>query len=190
MDLALDVPLDGLQRIEQRCDFHCVTTWSYRNLNWGGVRFLDFYNEILAPKARPDAGADLVALKARDGARTGMLLQDLLEPDVLLADRLDGKPLGDEHGAPLRLVAPKHYGYKSLKYLCELSFAFPDEGYRASGYKFMDHLRARVNHEERGRVVPGFLLRYLYRPLINRTAQQFAEAYAVRKRSMESRDAV
>lgn len=172
----LENPLDGLPRVEQVSDFHCVTTWSVRGLSWGGVLFRDFYHEVLVPRVNPNAEATLVALKAQDGARTGMLLRDLLDPSVLLADRLNGGALSVDHGAPLRLVAPKHYGYKSVKYLREITFLPPGAGYRATGFRFMDHLRARVAHEERGRGVPGFILRYLYRPLIRGTASRFAEA--------------
>ena len=181
-ELDLDDPLAGLPRIEQVSDFHCVTTWSVRGLRWEGVRFNDFYHQVLAPRARPDKAATLVALKAQDGARTGMLLGDLLDDSVLLADRLNGAPLNVDHGAPLRLVAPRHYGYKSVKYLCELKFLQPEAGYRASGFEFMDHPRARVALEERGRGIPGALLRYLYRPLIKGTASRFANASRQREK--------
>ena len=40
----------------------------------------------------------------------------------------------------------------------------------------MDHPRARVGHEERGRWIPGVVLRYLYRPLIGPTAVYFERA--------------
>ena len=40
----------------------------------------------------------------------------------------------------------------------------------------MSHPRGRVVHEERGRWVPGFVLRYLYRPLIRSTAAHFEQA--------------
>jgi hypothetical protein len=42
----------------------------------------------------------------------------------------------------------------------------------------MDHPRARVALEERGRGLPGWLLRYLYRPLIPGTVTWFARAMA------------
>ena len=169
-------PLQGLSRFNQTADFHCVTTWSVRDLNWEGVRFRDFYEQVILPQVMPGKAATLVALKAQDGARTGMLLEDLLDPSVMLADRLNGEPLTVDHGAPLRLVAPKHYAYKSVKCLREIKFVLPEEGYDATGFRFMDHPRARVALEERGRVVPGLLLRHLYRPLIRRTAKKFAEA--------------
>lgn len=179
-ELHLTDALEGLPRVEQTSDFHCVTTWSHRGLRWGGVRFADFHALVLLPRAMPLASATLVALRGQDGGRTGMLLADLLAPDVLLADRLNGQPLSVEHGAPLRLVAPAHYGYKSVKHLSRIEFREPAEGYRVSGPRFMDHPRARVALEERGRVLPGCLLRFLYRPLITGTAARFAGALARR----------
>ena len=181
-ELKLHDPLKGLDRIVQTSDFHCVTTWSVRGQHWEGVRFKDFYEQVVASQVVPNESATLVALRALDGARTGMRLEDLLDPSVLLADRLNGEPLTVDHGAPLRLVAPKHYGYKSVKYLSELKFVFPEDGYRATGFEFMDHPRARVAFEERGRFVPGKILRYLYRPLIKGTAKKFARASKERER--------
>jgi len=176
--LHLSDALNGLPRVEQVSDFHCVTTWSRRSLNWGGVRFLDFYERVVVPRACPRPEATLVALRSQDGARTGMLLVDLLVPEVLLADTLEGEPLTVEHGAPLRLVAPAHYAYKSVKYLSRIEFRSEDAGYRASAFRFMDHPRARVTLEERGRGAPGWLLRYLYRPLVPGTVARFAKAMA------------
>jgi DMSO/TMAO reductase YedYZ molybdopterin-dependent catalytic subunit len=177
-DLHLADALSGLPRAEQKSDFHCVTTWSRRALHWGGVRFVDFYEQVVIPQACPHPTATLVALRGQDGARTALLLDDLLAPDVLLADRLDGVPVGIDHGAPLRLIAPKHYGYKSVKYLARMEFRNPDTDYLVSGFRFMDHLRARVALEERGRGVPGWLLRMVYRPLIPGTVARFARAMA------------
>lgn len=170
----------GLQRVEQVCDFHCVTTWSYRDLHWEGVRFVDFYNEIVLPQAKPEPDATLIEIVGQDGARTGMQLVDMLDVSVMLVDRLNGRPLTIDHGAPIRLIAPKHYGYKSVKHLHRLTFRHPDEGYRVSGFSFMDHPRARVALEERGRGLPGAMFRYLYRPLIRSTARKFAAASAKR----------
>ena len=170
--------LSGLPRVEQLSDFHCVTTWSRRSLRWGGVRFVDFFEKVLVPEASPRPQATLVALRGQDGARTGMLLADLISPDVLLADTLDGKPLTVEHGAPLRLIAPAHYAYKSVKHLSRIEFRQEALGYHGSAFRFMDHPRARVALEERGRGAPGWLLRYLYRPLVPRIIALFAKTMA------------
>jgi len=181
-ELHLTDVLKGLPRVDQVCDFHCVTTWTFRALRWEGVRFIDFYTQVIQPKATPHPSATLVALRGQDGARTAMLLEDLLAPDVLLADRLNGQPISIDHGAPLRLIAPAHYGYKSVKHLSQIEFRVPTAGYRVSGLAFMDHPRARVAHEERGRVLPGWLLRYLYRPLIPGTVSRFAKESEKRNR--------
>lgn len=175
-ELNLADVFEGLQRVEQTSDFHCVTTWSCRGLRWGGVRFAEFHERVLLPRARPAPDATHVVLRGQDGARTCMLLQDLLAEDVLLADRLDGQPLPIAHGGPLRLVAPAHYGYKSVKALCRLSFHRDESAYRPNAFRFMDHLRARAALEERGRGAPGWLLRRLYRPLIPSTVAQFAKS--------------
>lgn len=182
--LQLQDAFEGLERIEVQSDFHCVTTWSVRSLRWEGVRFSDFYRQVLQPQAGPDPEATLVALRGQDGARTALPLEDLLAPGVLLADRLNGEPLSVDHGAPLRLVVPGHYGYKSVKYLCRLEFRRPEDGYAVSGFRFMDHPRARVALEERGRLLPGWLLRWLYRPLINSTVATFARASAARQKEI------
>lgn len=176
--LQLQDAFEGLERVAVQSDFHCVTTWTVRALRWEGVRFSDLYWQVLQPQAGPDPEATLVALRGQDGARTALPLEDLLAPEVLLADRLNGEPLTMDHGAPLRLVVPGHYGYKSVKYLCRLEFRRPQDGYAVSGWRFMDHPRARVALEERGRVLPGWLLRWLYRPLIASTVATFARAAA------------
>jgi DMSO/TMAO reductase YedYZ molybdopterin-dependent catalytic subunit len=168
--------LELVARVEQCSDFHCVTTWTRRNLQWSGIRFSDFYQQIVVPLARPSPGATFVILRGQDGARASLPLDDLLAPDVLLADRLDGQPLPIEHGAPLRLVAPAHYGYKSVKHINRIELWLSSASYRPVGLRFMVHPRARVAKEERGQWVPGWLLRYLYRPLIRPTASRFERA--------------
>jgi DMSO/TMAO reductase YedYZ molybdopterin-dependent catalytic subunit len=168
--------LKRLTRVTQCSDFHCVTTWTRRDLDWSGIRFVDFYSQVVLPLAGPASDANFVVLRGQDGARTSLPLQDLLAPDVLLADQLNGHPLSIAHGAPLRLVAPAHYGYKSVKYLNRIEFWQSNANYRPLGLRFMVHPRAHVALEERGQWVPGWLLRYLYRPLIPSTVRRFESA--------------
>lgn len=171
--VQVGLEIERVARVEQCSDFHCVTTWTRRGLQWGGIRFADFYRQIVVPLAGASADATFVVLKGQDGARTSMPLDDLLASDVLLADRLDGQPLSIAHGAPMRLVAPAHYGYKSVKHIDRIDFWRNDANYRPFGLRFMVHPRARVAFEERGQWVPGWLLRYLYRPLIQPTVSSF-----------------
>jgi DMSO/TMAO reductase YedYZ molybdopterin-dependent catalytic subunit len=168
--------LERITRVEQCSDFHCVTTWTHRSLQWGGVRFADFYRQIVVPLACPSPDATFVVIHGQDGARTSLPLDDLLAPEVLLADRLNGQPLSIEHGAPLRLIAPAHYGYKSVKHVKRIEFWNSSSNFRSFGLRFMVHPRARVAYEERGQWVPGCLLRYLYRPFIHPTVKRFERA--------------
>ena len=46
-----------------------------------------------------------------------LTLEQALLPDVMLAYEMDGKPLSRPHGAPVRLVMPEMYGYKSVKWV-------------------------------------------------------------------------
>ena len=165
--------LERMARVDQCSDFHCVTTWTHRSLRWRGTRFSDFYRQIALPLAGAAEDASFVVLRGQDGYRTSLPLADLLAPDVLLADRLDGQPLSIAHGAPLRLVAPAHYGYKSIKHVDRIEFRRSSAGYRPIGFRFMQHPTARVASEERGQWFPGWLLRRLYRPLVGPTARRF-----------------
>jgi DMSO/TMAO reductase YedYZ molybdopterin-dependent catalytic subunit len=79
---------------------------------------------------------------------------------------LNDLPLTIEHGAPVRLVAPAHYGYKSAKHLARIELRADDAGYQPLIPRLLDHPRARVALEERGQFLPGWVLRYAFRPFI------------------------
>lgn len=174
--MTLSEPFARLMRVEQISDFHCVTTWSRRNICWGGVHFAEFYRLQVAPKLKTGCVVNTVVVRGQDGYRTTMLLSDLLADDVLLVDTLDGTPLTVEHGAPIRLVAPAHYGYKSVKHVSQLEFWQGAPKVKPAAFAFMDHPRARVAFEERGRWLPAWLLRLSYRPLVQFTADKFSKA--------------
>ena len=176
--MRLSKELDQLQRVEQASDFHCVTTWTKRSVRWSGVRFAEFYEALVVPRASPTGDAEFVVLKGQDGYRVSMLLKDLLAPDVLLADAVDGQPLPIANGAPVRLVAPAHYGYKNAKHINRIEFWRDDGDYRSAAFSFMDHPRARVEYEERGKGVPGWLLRWVYRRSVEPARRRFQQALA------------
>ena len=185
-EITVTSELKALERVEQVSDFHCVTTWSYRGLRWGGVRFRDFYRQVVMRTVQPLDGADFVVFRGQDGYAVSMQLRDLLADDVLLADELDGTPLDIAHGAPLRLVAPAHYGYKNAKHVAAIEFWRNRRKYR---FPFpypdlMDHPRGRVAFEERARYLPNWFIRVLYKLLapgarrMMRTALERREAAA------------
>jgi DMSO/TMAO reductase YedYZ molybdopterin-dependent catalytic subunit len=156
-EISLDA-LTALPRQTQVSDFHCVTTWSKRDLRWSGYRMRDFYEQLLVPQARPDPEALFLVMVGLDGYRSSLPLADALAPDVMLADQLDGEPLSVEHGGPIRLVAPAHYGYKSAKHLCRIEVTSEPPDTRGG----LVHPRARVAEEERGVGRSGPELRVTY----------------------------
>lgn len=158
--------LATLPRVTLTADFHCAATWSHRAIEWSGYRFKDIFETLIAPHARRGGELGFVVLRCQDGYRTSLPLEDLLAPDVLIADQLGGLPLTVEHGAPVRLVAPAHYGYKSAKHLDRIELRVDDRGYRTILPRVMEHPRARVAFEERGQFLPGWLLRLLFRPFV------------------------
>ncbi len=166
--------LSSLDRINQTSDFHCVTTWSKVNLNWSGYSFNTFYELVIRPRLKKEVS--FVVLKAQDGYKTSLPLSDLLNENVLLADRLDGRQLSLDHDAPIRIVAPDHYGYKSLKHLKAIEFYEYPQKIKQGLLSFMDHPRARVSMEERAKGGPALFFRWLYRRRINSTRKLFEEA--------------
>lgn len=166
---------DQLPHAEQISDFHCVTTWSVTDLKWEGVRFSDFYEALIAPRL-PGDELDHVVFHAQDGYRARLKLEYLLAPDVMLAVTLNGEPLPIAHGAPMRLIAPQHYGYKNLKHVNQIGFHTDWSTFKPPRRKFLEHVDARVAFEERGMGYPGWFLRYLYRPLIGGTRRDFKKA--------------
>ena len=160
------IELATLPRVTLVADFHCAAGWSHRAPKWSGFRFRDVWDRLIVPNAQPGSEIGFVVMRCQDGYRTALPLADLLAPDVLIADRLNDQPLTVEHGAPIRLVAPAHYGYKSTKHLDRIELRADDRGYRPLLPRLLDHPRARVALEERGQILPGWLLRYLFRPFI------------------------
>ncbi len=177
----IDDALADLPRITHKADFHCVTTWTYQGAEWGGVKFKDFFDMHVRPLDIDQPQLTGAVLCAQDGYRTSLLLEDLMQDDVLLADTLNAEPLTIKHGAPLRLVAPAHYGYKNLKHLKKIEFHSVLPTIKQGVSAFLDHPRARVSKEERGRWVPGWILRYFYRQLIPGTEKVFRIAMEKRQ---------
>lgn len=106
-----------LPTVEVEADFHCVTKWSKRGLRWRGVPV----REVLA-RVRPQEYAVQAMAHCMEGYTTNVPLAYLEAEDSLLATEMDGKALSPEHGAPVRLLVPQLYAWKSAKYLHGLEF--------------------------------------------------------------------
>jgi DMSO/TMAO reductase YedYZ molybdopterin-dependent catalytic subunit len=120
----LQLSWDELMALPQKdvtADIHCVTRWSKLDTAWRGVPARE-----LLERARPKPAATHVMAYSDGGYTTNLPLQVLYEDDVLLAHTYDGKPLEADHGAPLRLLVPKRYFWKSAKFLRKLELMSDD----------------------------------------------------------------
>jgi DMSO/TMAO reductase YedYZ molybdopterin-dependent catalytic subunit len=124
--------LKAMPRAEQVSDFRCVTGWVVKDVHWGGVRL----HEVLDRTGARDSAKALTFVSAEVPYNDSLTLEQALLPDVMLAYEMDGKPLSRPHGAPVRLVMPQMYGYKSVKWVNHIDVrATADYGYwEQNGY--------------------------------------------------------
>ncbi len=161
LDVITAADLRALGPRDVRADFHCVTTWSVKGLLWTGVPL----RAALASKGITAAPAPYLVARSADRRKAVFMWEDATATDVLLATHLDGAPLDERHGGPLRLVSPSQYGYKSVKHLVSIDFRSEEPRVMSK-----EHLRARVALEERHPRLPSWLLRLPYRLTILPTA--------------------
>ncbi|MFC5470331.1 molybdopterin-dependent oxidoreductase [Cohnella suwonensis] len=102
-----------LKRTVQVSDFHCVTGWSVYNNTWEGIPL-----SALLKSAGVKPNATYVKLYSGDGTYTDTLtIEQANMDDVMVAVLHDGKPIHRDYGGPARLIVPKMYAYKSVKWL-------------------------------------------------------------------------
>lgn len=133
--LTLDIDdILKLPKIERSYRFRCVEAWSM-NLPWQGVEL----NSLLK-KVKIKSSAKYVLFKTKYAPEEmrgqknayiggfidypyieGLRLDEAFHPLVILATGMYGKSLPNQNGAPLRLVVPWKYGFKSIKSIVEIS---------------------------------------------------------------------
>jgi hypothetical protein len=116
----------ALPKAEQTSTFHCVTGWTVNRVRWGGVRFHDLL-EAAQPLPQAHAAHFISAEIPYDDY---LQIHQVALPDVMLAYEMDGQPLLQEHGAPVRVVIPDMYGYKNVKWVNRITLVpRPGRGY-------------------------------------------------------------
>jgi len=114
--------LRGLPQVQQNSRMKCVQCWSGR-ASWGGFRF-----ESLLDVVKPRKTARAIRLDCADKWYEYMSLEEMKNPHVLMVLDRGGKPLPDKNGAPLRLLDPSKYGYKSAKLITSITFVEEGKG--------------------------------------------------------------
>jgi len=83
--------------------------------------------------------------------REGLRMDEAMHPLTMMATGIYGKPLLNQNGAPLRLVVPWKYGFKSIKSIVRIRFTEtqPDTSWNLSApteYGFYSNVNPKVSH--------------------------------------------
>ena len=109
--------LDHYPIIHLKSDIHCVTGWTKYNNLWRGIRPKWFVEQV-----QPASDVSHVMARGYDGYSTVIPTEAFTDDQSLIATHWNDEPLNREHGGPVRLVIPRLYFWKSLKWLHSLTF--------------------------------------------------------------------
>jgi methionine sulfoxide reductase catalytic subunit len=121
----LDLSLDDLRALGKKTQItlhHCIQGWS-GIAEWGGLPL-----EELIKRVRPKPGARAVVFYSfGEGGEGGkfydtLSMENAQHPQTLLAYEMNFKPLGELHGAPLRLRVENQLGFKMVKWIRAVEF--------------------------------------------------------------------
>lgn len=127
-----------LPRYEETIDFKCVEGWSTVT-QFAGARLADFTNQF-APAS--EKAAFVAMWTPSKDYYVGVDMASALHPQTLLAYEMNGQPLTDKHGAPLRLVIPVKYGIKNIKRIGRIAYTNerPADYWHEQGYDYYSGL--------------------------------------------------
>ncbi|HEU4882040.1 MAG TPA: protein-methionine-sulfoxide reductase catalytic subunit MsrP [Longimicrobium sp.] len=157
---AFDDFVRGTAQVDRTYRLRCVEAWSMV-IPWRGIPLRDIVN-----RARPRAGARFVEFTTlhdpvqMPGQRRavlnwpyveGLRMDEAMHPLALLATGLYGRALPAQNGAPIRLVVPWKYGFKSIKSIVRIRFTDtqPRTAWNVSApqeYGFYANVNPEVDH--------------------------------------------
>ena len=114
--------IDRLGVAEDITMHHCIQGWTGVS-KWSGLPM-----KSLVELVRPKPNARVVAFYSFGGSLYGDLyydtqrIENVLQKECLLASGMNGKPLTDVYGAPLRLRVENQLGYKMVKWIERIEF--------------------------------------------------------------------
>jgi sulfoxide reductase catalytic subunit YedY len=154
-DLLRPYPLE-----ERVYRLRCVEAWSMV-IPWVGFPLGDLvrrfrptsrakyvqFTTLLDPKQMPGQRFEVLDWPYVEGLR----IDEAMHPLAILAVGLYGKPLPNQNGAPLRLVVPWKYGFKSIKSIVRFRFVerMPKTSWALSApreYGFFANVNPKVDH--------------------------------------------
>jgi sulfoxide reductase catalytic subunit YedY len=112
----------------------------------GNARFVEF-TSLADPKTMPFVGSRVLDWPYTEGLR----MDEAMHPLTLLAFGMYGEVLPNQNGAPVRVVVPWKYGFKSGKSIVKIRFVEkqPRTSWVAAGpqeYGFYSNVNPKVDH--------------------------------------------
>lgn len=131
VNTPLNLSLDELKAladpVERYQTFECISNEVggdlIGNAKWKAVRVRD----VLA-RAGVKPGATVIVWHAADGFTESIALPIAQDPETLLAYEMNGDPIPQKHGAPVRVLLLNRYGMKQPKWLTGIEVANHDPG--------------------------------------------------------------
>jgi len=152
--------VSGMTIEERIYRFRCVEAWSMV-VPWMGFQLSGLLDKIgVRPGAKFVAFETLVRPQEMPGQRSGSIewpyreglrIDEAMNPLTLMATGLYGEPMPKQNGAPIRLVVPWKYGFKSIKSIVRISLveAMPPTTWnmlQPSEYGFYANVNPQVDH--------------------------------------------
>ena len=129
-DYSFDDIMSGVELEERIYRFRCVEAWSMV-VPWAGFELADLLERVgVQPSAGYVAFETLVRPEEMVGQqsrvldwpyREGLRLDEAMHPLTILATGLYDEPMPKQNGAPIRLVVPWKYGFKSIKSIVRIT---------------------------------------------------------------------
>lgn len=176
--------------------FRCVEAWSMV-VPWVGVQLSE-----LIKRFEPTSNAKYVAFETLyDPARMpgqnrnvipwpyveGLRMDEAMNPLTMMVNGMYGETLPNQNGAPLRLIVPWKYGFKSIKSIVKISFTEeePKSTWNIANpreYGFYSNVNPNRAHprwsQEKERVIgPGLFPERRRTPMFNGYEEQVAHMY-------------
>lgn len=192
-EIGIDDLIRKMQLEERLYRFRCVESWSMA-VPWTG-----FTVKSLLALAKPLASAKYIRFETFMNPRMasgqlqrwypwpyveGLTMAEAANDMPLMVTGIYGKPIANQHGAPLRLIVPWKYGFKSVKSITKISFVAERpktfwEQLQSSEYGFWANVNPEVPHPRWSQASEQVLGTRERRPtlLFNGYAEQVAGLY-------------
>ena len=188
----------GGKAIEERIyRFRCVEAWSMV-VPWNGFELRALLDQAgVQPSAKYVAFETLVRPEEMPGQRfpildwpyvEGLRLDEAMHPLTLMATGIYGEPIPNQNGAPIRLVVPWKYGFKSIKSIVRITLTEDEPPctwniQNPREYGFYSNVNPEVDHprwsQATERVIGGGLFAKRQPTLMfNGYAEEVASLYA------------